>query len=331
MEINDKINILFNSYKIKYDILRETFVNNEKNEKKIYFYIDFNYLFNQFLDIIDYDHMYQPLIIQYQTTLITEFLNLISHYKSFFYKYLDSISFFYVGIDISKYKNDSNISDMIKWIKSIILMIPRIYIIETDSEENLWYFKYNLFKIIAINRQTDKNIVIFFDLFNNYRFQLFYMLNKNYYIFTKDDFKIKLYNFNNFLSDYFPEIDALNINKLLSIMDLLTIIRENNTIMSSNNIDNIINKYFVDNPLRNYNDINTKKNILSIMKNKPKYIDGIYNTLFNQLNNLVYYETMKILMKSWKNTIHDKNIYKINELLNIPHDKRINIENLMNY
>ena len=39
----------------------------------------------------------------------------------------------------------------------------------------------------------------------------------------------------------------------------------------------------------------------------------------------------KIVMENWRHVIKDNSIYNINETMNIPKDKRINIEILMKY
>ena len=40
---------------------------------------------------------------------------------------------------------------------------------------------------------------------------------------------------------------------------------------------------------------------------------------------------IEVTMRNWSHIIKDNSIYKVNEILNLPKNKRINIELLMNY
>ena len=81
-----KIEILFNSHKLKY---REfSVIELEKGKKPlVYFNIDFGYLFNKYLHIINFTED-MTLSDEDINEFVLEFLNLIAHYKQYFYKYM---------------------------------------------------------------------------------------------------------------------------------------------------------------------------------------------------------------------------------------------------
>ena len=126
--MND-VDIMFNSHKLKYNIMNDYFNFDIKEKKTIYFFIDFDFILSKYLYTIDY-HSSKDMIITKEMTneFLINFLNLISHYKSYFYNKCDCLSFFYITINNKKYIKDKNVSDMIVSIAKIITMIPRIFI-----------------------------------------------------------------------------------------------------------------------------------------------------------------------------------------------------------
>ena len=116
-----------------------------------------------------------------------------------------------------------------------------------------------------------------------------------------------------------------------SIISLLTVYLALSTLKISNNfkMNNIIMKYIKDHPKDDYNSIETKLLIIK-MFSRSNTLRKRLIYLEKQLNSPAYGIMIEIIMKNWKHVIKDKNILRINELLNIPTNKRINIELLMN-
>ena len=84
---NELISIMFNSQKIKYSEL-DLYFKRTDIEKTIYFCLDFDYIMGKYLYAIDYDKDVK-FTEQNINEFITEFLNLIAHYKRYFYNNLD--------------------------------------------------------------------------------------------------------------------------------------------------------------------------------------------------------------------------------------------------
>ena len=64
---------------------------------------------------------------------------------------------------------------------------------------------------------------------------------------------------------------------------------------------------------------------------KMKKIENRLKKLEGDLNSIIYKNMIEVTMRNWKHVIKDNSIYKVNEILNVPKNKRINIELLMNY
>ena len=141
---NELISIMFNSQKIKYSEL-DLYFKRTDIEKTIYFCLDFDYIMGKYLYAIDYDKDVK-FTEQNINEFITEFLNLIAHYKRYFYNNLDAMSFFYIGINVNKYKSDENITTLIKKLIPLITMIPRIYIYYYDNFNQGFFMKYNILR-----------------------------------------------------------------------------------------------------------------------------------------------------------------------------------------
>lgn len=323
---NELVGIMFNSQKIKYSEL-DLYFQRTNVEKIIYYCIDFDYIMSKYLYAIDYDKDIK-FTEEDINDFITEFLNLISHYKRYFYNKLDAISFFYVGINVNHYKDDPNISNLIKKLTTLITMIPRIYIYYYDNFRQGFFMKYNLIRTICISRQGQNKDILFFDLCKFNMNELIYKLTKNYYFFVNND-GIHLYGFNNFKEENLNDVEPLYMNNVIS---LLTIYETLNELQLNNKfkIDDIIMKFIKEHRTEDFNDIRTK--LLVIKKfTKMKKIENRLKQLEGDLSSPIYKNMIEVTMRNWRNVIKDNSIYKVNEILKVPKNKRINIELLMNY
>lgn len=323
---NELVGIMFNSQKIKYSEL-DLYFQRTNVEKIIYYCIDFDYIMSKYLYAIDYDKDIK-FTEEDINDFITEFLNLISHYKRYFYNKLDAISFFYVGINVNHYKDDPNISNLIKKLTTLITMIPRIYIYYYDNFRQGFFMKYNLIRTICISRQGQNKDILFFDLCKFNMNELIYKLTKNYYFFVNND-GIHLYGFNNFKEENLNDVEPLYMNNVIS---LLTIYETLNELQLNNKfkIDDIIMKFIKEHRNEDFNDIRTK--LLVIKKfTKMKKIENRLKQLEGDLSSPIYKNMIEVTMRNWRNVIKDNSIYKVNEILKVPKNKRINIELLMNY
>ena len=323
---NELISIMFNSQKIKYSEL-DLYFKRTDIEKTIYFCLDFDYIMGKYLYAIDYDKDVK-FTEQNINEFITEFLNLIAHYKRYFYNNLDAMSFFYIGINVNKYKSDENITTLIKKLIPLITMIPRIYIYYYDNFNQGFFMKYNLIRTICINRSDSNKEILFFDLCKFNMNELIYKLTKKYYFFINND-GIHLYGFNNFKEENLSDVEPLYIN---TVINLLTIYETLNELQLTNKfkVDNIIMDFIKKHRNEDFNDIKTK--LLIIKKfTKMKKIENRLKKLEGDLNSIIYKNMIEVTMRNWKHIIKDNSIYKVNEILNVPKNKRINIELLMNY
>lgn len=326
--MNNNIEILFNSHKIKYTKLSEYDIfKQDGSEKHAYFFIELSFLLDKFLYTIGYNET-QEITDEHTNYFLIEFLNLISHYKNFLYNKCDILNFFYIMVDAEKYKNDNKINKLIDFITKIIITIPRInFIYYKDINEKI-YLKYNLMYIIKKHNMSNNIKNIFIDMCKIKNNELYYKLSKEYYIFKKDKYETYLYSFNDFKNEHLGEIDDLYIDKVISLITLYETLEK----MGINNsfiYNNLIIKYIEEHEDENYNDLRTKLYILKLITNSKKYEKDLIHRE-QMLTNKIYKEMIIIIMRNWKKNIHDKSILNINEMLNVPKNKRINIELLLN-
>ena len=211
---NELISIMFNSQKIKYSEL-DLYFKRTNIEKTVYFCLDFDYIMGKYLYAIDYDKDIR-FTEQNINEFITEFLNLIAHYKRYFYNNLDAMSFFYIGINVNKYKSDENITTLIKKLIPLITMIPRIYIYYYDNFNQGFFMKYNLIRTICVSRSDSNKEILFFDLCKFNMNELIYKLTKNYYFFINND-GIHLYGFQNFKEENLSDVEPLYMNTVINL------------------------------------------------------------------------------------------------------------------
>lgn len=323
------ISTLFNSHKMKYSIMTEYFNFDPKQKKIIYFFINFDYMLEKFLYEIDY-HSDKDFIISEEIAneFLTEFLNIIAHYKGFFYKNCDTLSFFYIEINNTKYKKNDSLDKMVKRISKIITMIPRIYIIYHEKDDQIFYIKYNLIKKIKINKIKSNEELVFLDMSKSNKTELFFQITKNYHIFVFEDYKLYLYGYRTFKEENFNGLKDIYINSVIALLDVYNVLE---TVKLDKNMKvNITIRKYVESHLKDdFNDYETKINVLKLFS-KSKELEKELKSINNGINNPFYGLMVEIIMKNWKHVIRDNNILKINEIIKMPKDKRINIETLIN-
>lgn len=322
-----EISRLFNSHKIKYTDLANYFNFDPKENKIVYFIIDLNYLMGKFLYHIGYEKN-SKLNKELSNLFMIEFLNLICHYKSFFYNKCDIMSFFYITVNTKTYKNDPQINKMIKTFMKLITMIPRIYTLFYENNEQILYLKYNLIKKIKILKADSNQRLIFIDLCKNDNYEVYYQLSKDYYIFRFDGYKNIIYGFREFQYDYLEGIDPEYINPILSLITIYQVLEEIK-ISNSVRINDVILKYIKEHPKDDFNSIETKLVVLKLFSGL-KGLESRLKKIERNLYNPCYKVMIETIMEHWRKTIHDNSILKINEILKVPQDKRIKIELLMN-
>ena len=332
MEIFVSSAITFNKFKIKYTNLNEYFKFDKKENKAFYFFIDFDYLFKIYLyslNIEDYRYIDENVTDNFTVGI----LNLISHYKNYFYKHCDAISYFYIGVNRDLYKInkqiDPNINKMIERLVSMINMIPRINFYYCETKEQKFYVKYNLIKIIK-NIKGDKTRSIFIDLCKPYLNDLIYGITKDYnIIFFHHTSETVMYQYENFKYEQMesvPDIYITTVLKLLPVYEAL--------LMSDINkqIDKIIMDFILKNKNKriDYNLPEIKEKILK-QCTKSKVALKTLNKINFDLCNPIYIDMTRTFIYNWKCIIRVNSIYKINEMLDSPDKYRIYIELLMNY
>lgn len=327
--MNGNVSMMFNIHKMKYVDMNEFFKFDIKEKKTIYFNIDLDYLMGKYLYTIDFYNTKDMKITEEMTKdFLTEFLNLIAHYKNYFYKYCDCVCFFYIFLNKKRYDKNKELDKMLKRITRLISMIPRLYICYYENEDQGFFLKYNLIRTILITKgNKEKNI--FLEIGKSDKNELIYKLTKNYNIFKFDDYKIYLYGFENFKEDYMPDIEFMYINDILNLMSVYIILDEIK-INKKVRLNDIILKYIKENRDKDFNSISTKLLILK-MFSRLKSLEKKLKTLEYNLNSPLYSQMIQIIMENWKHIIKDNSIYNINEILHIPVEKRINIETLMKY
>lgn len=326
----NNIELLFNTHKMKYTNLNNSFNFTGDTEKIFYFFLDFDYLMGKYLYTIGYFNTKNAKITDEMTTeFLVEFLNLIAHYKQYFYKYQDGKAFVYVGINNKHYKQNKEIEKMIKQIIKIVTVIPSIYIYYYDNDDYNFFLKYNVIRTILLSKQTSNRTPIFLDLSKVNKNELFYKLTKNYNLFKFDQYNICLYRYEDFKNDYLYNVEDIYINSVITLLPVYEILNELK-INKNVRIDDIILKFIKTHIKEDFNNIKTQVLVLKKFT-KMKKLEHKLIKLNSDLNSIVYSQIMKVVMQTWRNTIKDNSIYNINEMLKIPKNKRINIESIMKY
>lgn len=323
------ISTLFNTHKMKYDSMTQYFNFDPTSKKTIYFFINFDYIMKKYLYAIDY-HSDKDFIIteEMANEFLIEFLNLISHYKSYFYNKCDCLSFFYIEINNKQYKPNKSLDQMVKRISKIITMIPRIYIIYHDKPEQMFFIKYNLIKKIKIAKTDTNEKLIFLDMGKNINTELYYQISKDYHIFRFEHYKIFLYGFLSFKEENLKGLEDIYINSVIALLDVYNIL-DRIKIPKKVRVNDVILKYIKSHLSEDFNRYETKMLVLKLFSGL-KGLEQELKRIHQGLHNPLYGIMVETIMKNWKHTIRDNSILRINELLNIPNNKRINIETLIN-
>jgi len=321
--------ILFNRLKLKYAYMNEYFNFNLEEKRAFYFFIDFDYLLRIYMHATQYED-FRLIDEEFIDNFTVGLLNFISHYKNYFYKYCDSMSYFYIGVDRKQYKDYPNMTKMFSRLVSTANMIPRINFYYCDSRKQKFYIKYNLIRTIK-TLKSDTNVIIM-DIGKQYMNELIYYLTKKYYVIRFSNHEsTTLYSFDDFKSDCLNHVPDIYINKVIQLLPVYESL-EALEIVNEKRIDKVIMDFIIknkDNDI-NYNDNMTKELVLKLFTSKRKALNRL-REINNNLSNPVYQTMITSIIKGWRNTIKDNSVYKINEMLNIPDKCRINIELLMNY
>lgn len=330
MNWNENVDIVFNSHKIKYNLLNNTFNFDEKKHKNAYVFIDFDYLMKKFLYTIDY---YNNKDMEIDDDLIDQFLvnllNLMAHYKNYFYNKHDTISFYYIFINNKKYKNNKKLNRLVTEVNKIIIMIPRIYTIYYENDHQLFFLKYNLMNKINLVKGMDNNEQCFYmNIGHEDKIELMFRINKNFFQLYFENYKPYLYGFENFRKEKLNDIDDIYINSILALMPVYVILDEIQ-ISDRVKIDDVILKYIKSHPGENYNDMKTHLLILKMFTKLNKLYKKLQR-LEMDLNSFKYNVIIEVIMNNWKHIVKDRSLLNINEIYHIPADKRIMIEILIN-
>lgn len=330
MQWNEKIDVIFNSHKIRYINLDNCLKFKEDAKKNAYIFIDFDYLIKKFLYCIDY-YNNKGMIIDKDITnqFLVGFLNMIAHYKNYFYNKHDTMSFYYIFINNKKYKNYRQIDNLIQTINKIILMIPRVYTIYYEKDDQLFYLRYNLMNKINIVKSSNKeNQCFYINIGYDNKSEIMYRINKNFYQIVFEEFKANLYGFDRFRNEKLKDIDDIYINAILALIPVYVILDEIK-IVDKVRIDDVIMRYIKTHPNANYSDPTTHLLILKMFSHL-KRLETKLRKLETDLNSAKYNTIIEAIMNNWKHIVKDKSIMNINELYKIPADKRISIEILVN-
>lgn len=330
MKWNRDIDIVFNSHKIRYTNLDKTLNFDAKKHKNAYIFISFEMLMRKFLYTIDY---YNNKDMKIDNDTINQFmvniLNLIAHYKNYFYNRHDTISFYYIFINNKKYKNNKNLNKLVKTINKIILMIPRVYTIYYENDRQMFFLKYNLMNKINLVKGNNKNEQCFYiNISSEDKTELMFRINKNFYQLNFEGYRPYLYGFDDFRKHKLRDIDDIYINSILALMPVYVVL-DDIKISDKVKIDDIILKYIKTHPNDNYNDMKIHLLIMKMFTQLRKLYNKLQKLEYD-LNSAKYNTIIEVIMNNWKHIIKDKNITNINEIYKIPPDKRIMIEILIN-
>ena len=322
--------ILFNTHKMKYEAMNQYFNFDIKEEKVFYCCMDMDWLMSKFLYAIDYYNTKDAkLTPEISNDFLSGLLNIIAHYKNYFYNHCDSISFFYLFINKKRYERDPELNNLMKNITKLITIIPRIYICYYENDDQGFFLKYNLVKHILLSKRGSGKRPIFFDFSKCDKNELFYSITKDIYTFRFDNYKIYPYGFNDFYNDFMPKVEIQYLNNILKLMSVFYVLDEIK-INKKIRIDDVIYKYVKSHNNDDFTDIKTKIHVIRMFTKIRSLVKKIKSLEYN-LNNPMYSHMIQIIMENWKRTIKDNSIYNINEILHIEQDKRINIETLMKY
>lgn len=324
----NNISILFNCNKIKYDLLRAYYDTNITNKKTLnYFFIDFDFILLKYMYFSEcYSDEFNDEVAD---IFILELFNLIAHYKRFFCEKINSNVFFYIGIPVHKYKKNKCIDSMISKFIKLATVIPKIYIYYYEDDNYNYWLKYNLIKNICLFKQGSDTTPVIFDLGKIWRSELYYILTRNYNLFKYDNNKPYLYSFNDFRQEYLSNIEDIYLNNIVSLLPVYEALSTLN-INKKVRIDDIMMKFIKKHPRENFNMIETQILLLKTFSSSKK-LEKKLTSINHNMNSYIYSNMSRTVMENWKHVIKDNSIYKINEALNIPSDKRINIEILMKY
>lgn len=324
------IDKMFNKHKIKYIELDKTIKFKENKKRNAYFFIDFDYFIKKFLYLIDYYNNKDMII---SNELINQFLvgilNVIAHYKNYFYNKQDCISFYYIFINNKKYKKNKQLNNLVKQINKILLMIPRIYTIYFENDDQLFYIKYNLMNKINKIKESKNEDSYYFNFGNDDKCELFFRISKNFNQFClTSNYENYFYDFERFRIDKMNDVDDIYINSVLALLPVYNVL---DSIQISDNFKmyDIILKFIKTHINENFNTSETHLLVLKLFTSMKK-VENKLKRLDSNLNSPKYNTMVEIIMQNWKYVVKDKNILNINEIYKIPSDKRISIEILVN-
>lgn len=322
--------ILFNTHKMKYSDMNEYFQFDPKEEKTFYCFIDFDWLMSKFLYAIDYfNDKSVKLTQEVSNEFLSGILNLIAHYKNYFYNHCDSMSFFYIFINKKRYEKNNDLNELVKNITKLITIIPRIYITYYESEDQGFYLKYSLIKHILLTRKSSGKKQIFFDFSKGDRTGLIYNLTKNIYSFRFENYKIFPYGFEDFYQEFLSNVEPQYVNNVLKLMSVFYVL-DDIKINKKVRINDVIYKYVKEHNKDDFTDIKTKIHVVRMFTKIRSLVKKLKSLEYN-LNNPMYDHMIRIIMENWRRNIKDNSIYNINEILHIDQDYRINIETLMKF
>lgn len=324
------IDKMFNKHKIKYIELDKTIKFKENKKRNAYFFIDFDYFIKKFLYLIDYYNNKDMII---NNELINQFLvgilNVIAHYKNYFYNKQDCISFYYIFINNKKYKKNKQLNNLVKQINKILLMIPRIYTIYFENDDQLFYIKYNLMNKINKIKESKNEDSYYFNFGNDDKCELFFRISKNFNQFSlTSNYENYFYDFKRFRIDKMNDVNDIYINSVLALLPVYSVL---DSIQISDNFKmyDIILKFIKTHINEDFNTPETHLLVLKLFTSMKK-VENKLKRLDSNLNSPKYNTMVEIIMQNWKYVVKDKNILNINEIYKIPSDKRISIEILVN-
>lgn len=285
-----------NILKVKYSELDSKIETKEDGvPRETFMFINLNYLFDRLEKFFEIKKDDSSLL---DTDMaVYNILNLIAHYRYYFFKYLHSNNNMIVFVNEKEFKQ----KECLKLLKTMCSFFPKIRIVTTN---NIAFTKYHCIKEIVYVFRNKQRDFFWFDLDKN-NILLTRLTDRNYY-------RIRTIGMQSFIHKELEAYELLGLDEsyYYDCKYYLPFIYVTNP---GKRLKEKISSFVVENNLSGKSDRENNL-LLNSLYGKPEYVP-IINEIFDVMESVEMRGIIRNIFKTWGHHIYDKKIMNFNEMI----------------
>lgn len=326
--------IISNTFKLKYELLNNMFDKFKGNKYRYMLIIDVEKILSIMINSIYKNHLI--ITNSQKTKLLVGLLNIISHYRHYYYNSLHSINSILLYCSKTSFYNENK--EIFDDLNKIIQFLPNMILVPNiEKNQNDFFYLHTMCHIVEHTRKictTNKQELILNVLGNDsLEYQLFNIVEKTYFFSTHEsNDNEKIIDFSGIWRYIIGDDTRINnpiyslglkrllvpyciVNKIIPYKEYLIPIHNSLRLKAKSNMLFSI--------IESNNNINEKDYAIKVL-NEPDKLETALNTILYS-RNIAMKPYIQLFIRTWNKKLKDNKIESINEYSKVFEENNINI------